>query len=237
MPHDRSVSVIDFELPFITASKGGQDLVWHEVVISMLAMGYVLEAQSLLPICLRHAKPEDVIAPLNILNAIPKGDDAIYTLIRCMMLVDFSEFFASRSLQMFTEMEGFEQLREVVEGTLDPSCPIDGIATPISRSRAYQKLKLFHLNEKETHKSGTPRQAESVTPTNGAQELQAIRAEAEDHEDYMLVIATYEQNGGSLPYNWLERTGMSKEALDCLHPNVKSHLESTANHRTPGHLR
>jgi HEAT repeat protein len=221
MPHDRSVSGIDFELPFVTASKRGQDLIWHEVVISMLAMGYVWEAQSLLPICLRHAQPEDVVAPLNILNAIPKEDDAIYTLIRCTMLVDFSEFFASRSLQMLTEMEGFNQLREVMEDTLDLSCPIDGIATPISRSRAYQKLKLFHFIEKETDRSGTARQEESVTPTNSARELQEIRSEAEDHEDYMLMIATYEQSGDSLPYDWLERIGMSKEALDYLHPNVQ----------------
>lgn len=221
MPRDRRIPGIGFELPFITASKREQDLLWHEIVISMLAMDYVWEAQRLLPICLRHAKPEDGFAPLNILNAIPKKDDAVHTLVRCMMLADFSKFFASRSSQLFAEKEAFEQLREVVEGRLDLSSPIHGIATPISRSRACQKLKLSHFNEKETHKSGTLRQAESVAPTRGTQELQEIRAEAEDHEDYMLVIATYVQNEDSLPYEWLERTGMSKEALDYFHPNVR----------------
>ena len=37
----------------------------------------------------------------------------------------------------------------------------------------------------------------------------------------MLVLATYEQNGDPLPFDWLQKTGTSQEALKYLHPNVR----------------
>jgi hypothetical protein len=222
MPHDRSVSAIDFELPFTTASEGEQNLDWHEVLISMLAVGYVWEAQTLLPICLRHAKSEDGTALLKILDAIPKEDDTVYTLVRCTMLREMSKFLAGQSWQLFTRMELYKQWQEMVEGGLDPSCPMDSMLTPISESRAYQEMELFRLKERtETHKSSFPHEADDTTPFDGAQDLRKIRAEAEVREDYMLVLKTYEQSEDSLPQKWLEKTGISHEALEDLHPNVQ----------------
>jgi hypothetical protein len=222
MPHDRSVSGIDFDLPFTTALEGEQNLGWHDVVTSMLAVGYVWEAQSLLPICLRHAKSEDGTALLKILNAIPREDDTVYKLVRCTMLVEMSKFFASQSWQMFTQMELCKQWQEMVEGGLDPSCPMDSMLTPISKSRAYQEMELFRLKEKtEAHKNTFPHEADDTTPFDGAQDLQKIRAEAENRGDYMFVLTSYEQSEDSLPQEWLERTGTSQEALKYLHPNAE----------------
>jgi hypothetical protein len=184
----------------------------------MLSTGYVCEAQTLLPICLRHARPEDKTALLNILEAIPTGDDSVHTLVRCRMLVELSAFFASQSWQVSEEVKAaYAYWRGRVEGALDSSRLMDSIVAPTSESRAYQEWKLLHLSEEEKRQNGSS-SAKSATSLS---RLEIIRGKAKNHDDYMLELATYEQSEDLLPSAWLQKTGTSKEALEYLHPNAQ----------------
>ena len=215
---ERGKRELQFKLPFRIASNRENDPGCHEVINSMLSMGYVCEAQTLLPICLRHARSEDKTALLDILKAIPTEDDSVHTLVRCRMLVELSSFFASQSWQISEDVKAtYAYWRGRVEGALDSSRLMDSIVAPTSESRAYQEWKLFHLSEEEKRQNSSS----SAKGATSLSRLEIIRAKAKNHDDYMLELATYEQSEDPLPPAWLQRTGTSKEALEYLHPNAQ----------------
>lgn len=105
---------------------------------------------------------------------------------------------------------------------------MDGIGAPISTSRAYQEVKLFYLRAGEqAPKAGSPWQEEDNPYPDVASRLQEIRDEAMEHDDYALVLATYELSDDPIPFDRLLKTGMSGKTWTLLC------LDTLASSRAP----
>jgi hypothetical protein len=101
------------------------------------------------------------------------------------------------------------------------SSAMDGIADPITSSRAYQEFKLLRLRSKMRRQN--PHWGQYNPQISGTSDVwRAARERALENSDYMLFLASYERDVDPLPDHWMNNTGALRDAVAYLHPYASS---------------
>jgi hypothetical protein len=211
-------------LPFETRSPQRSELAWEDAIIALLSSQHLWEAQTLLAIHIRHHGVKAVSKPVDILDAVPRRQDAMYMLAYLTILTLLSKTLSWEKSVTDTHLQYW---KKSLQNKIDPlSRPMDDITDPVTTSRAYQKLLVFQLTTTlKTARSGKgdeePANAESnVDVSEALAGLRDLRFEAVCHKDYLLAMEIYEASGDILPDEYLEATGALKEAIEVLHPDI-----------------
>jgi hypothetical protein len=213
-------------LPFETRSQQRPELAWEDAIIALLSSQHLWEAQTLLAIHIRHHGANAVSKPINILDAVPRGQDAMYMLAYLTILTLLSKTLSWEKSATDTHLQHW---KESHQNNIDPlSRPMDDITDPVTTSRAYQKLMVFQLTTAlALARSGkgeqemTANSASNVEVSEALAGLRDLRFEASCHKDYLLAMEIYEASGDILPDEYLQATGASKEAIELLHPDIR----------------
>jgi hypothetical protein len=212
------------KMPFRLDHMPDQDPTSEGVIIELLKHGHIWEANTLLAIYLRHARPTGLELP-RILDAVPDENDTMYDLVRLTMLVSCSRFLLRQRRQVLMTTNLYNRCEEFVQES--SFFAMDGITDPISSSRAFQDFRLLRL---EVWDLGPP---SNDWERDGTRD---IRERALSNNDYMLILASSEQGADSLGDIWLESTGASREAISRLHPHATlSEEEFHAAKSDPGY--
>jgi len=196
-------------IPFTLGRKFRPDSTWEEAIIALLENGHIWEANTLLAIHLRHARPigSDL---LKIVDAVPDESDTMYDLVRLTMLVLSSRFLLRQSWQVLEKSGVFDRCEDCAQKLRLSSMEV--ITDPISSSRAYQDFRLLSLevgNKRPRRGPGVSWRADDV--------LKSIY----DQGDYMPLLVSREYGVVPVPRDWLKDTGVAEEAIEYLHSRDK----------------
>jgi hypothetical protein len=167
-----------------------------------------------------------VSKPIDILDAVPRRQDAMYMLAYLTILTLLSKTLSWEKSATDTHLQ---QWKESHQNNIDPlSRPMDDITDPVTTSRAYQKLMVFQLTTALAIARGgkgdremTANSASNVDVSEALAGLRDLRFEASCQKDYLLAMEIYEASGDILPDEYLQATGASKEAIELLHPDIR----------------
>ncbi|KAM0710559.1 hypothetical protein Q7P35_002230 [Cladosporium inversicolor] len=213
-------------LPFQTRSQRRPELGWEDAIIALLTSQHLWQAQTLLEIHIRHHGITAVSKPNDILNAVPRKQDAMYTLAYLMILALLSKTLSWEKSVTETHLQHW---KESYENKIDLlSRPMDDITDPVTTSRAYQKFMVLQRTTALAVAKGGNGDQESTanfTSSRDASEalagLRDLRFEASCHEDYLLAMEIYEASGDVLPDEYIQATGASKEAIGLFYPDIR----------------
>jgi len=220
--------------PFKVDCKSDHNPTWEEVIVALLNHDHIWEANTLLAIHLRHARPMESEL-LRILDAVPDGNDTMYDLVRLTMLVLCSRFLLRQSWQVLAKSEVFDRC-EACAQKLHLSA-MDAITDPISSSRAYQDFRLLSL-EVENNRAWDAARIGKLGLVGVARvpwTLNDVQQHAQDQGDYMLLVVSHQQSVTAFPFHRLRDTGAWKGAIAVLHPrNTDWKLELGLTNEDPG---
>jgi hypothetical protein len=212
-------------LPFRTSTQEGAELTWEAAIIALSQSGHVWEAQGLLAIHIGHTNVRALAKPLDILDAVPKKQDTMYSLAYLTML---ALLVKSLSWEKSIIDKQLKLWRSNQKDSDSFSCPMDKITDPITTSRAYQRLTVSRLATTLTMERGrkdneemTAKSVSDITISDAVAGLQDVRYGANGHNDYLLALETFEESHDVLPGTYLEAMGASRQAIELLHPDVK----------------
>jgi len=213
-------------VPFKLSRTSIQDPTWEQVITALLKNGHIWEANTLLAIYLRHARPTEPKL-LRILDAVPHENDTMYDLVRLTMLVSCSRSLLNQGTPFFETTAVYGRCLKTAEDL--QSSAMDGITDPVASSRAYQEFTLLRLELSKTRGDWDQSNSRNFGKSDVSRGIQATRERALENSDHMLFLASYEQDIDSLPDHWMNKTGASREATACLHPcaNVAQRLGKT----------
>jgi len=195
--------------PFKVDCKSDHNPTWEEVIVALLNHDHIWEANTLLAIHLRHARPIESEL-LRILDAVPGENDTMHYLVRLTVLVLCSRFLLRQSWQVLAKSGVFDRC-EACAQKLHLSA-MDVITDPISSSRAYQEFRLLSL-EVENNRTWDAWDAARIGTLGlvGVARvpwtLNDVQQHARDQGDYMLLVVSNQQSVTAFPLRWLHGTG------------------------------
>lgn len=213
-------------LPLRTRPQQRPELAWEDAIIALLTSQHLWEAQTLLTIHIRNNGVQAVSKPIDILDAVPRKQDAMYMLAYLTILALLSKTLSWDKSVTDTHLERWKESHEDKIDLL--SRPMDDITDPVTTSRAYQKLIVFQRTTALAIAKGGSGDQESTTnftfsadASEALAGLRDLRFEASCHKDYLLAMEIYEASGDVLPYEYLQATGASKEAIGLFYPDIR----------------
>jgi hypothetical protein len=221
-PLDDKVKLV---LPFRKKTQEGADLAWEAAIIALSQSGHVWEAQALLAIHIGHNNVRALAKPLDILDAVPKKLDTMYSLAYLTMLALLAKSMSWGKAMIDSQLQRWEAHHD---GPDLLSCAMDKISDPVTTSRAYWKLAVSHPSTiLEITKRGEGNVKDAVTSisdvniSDALERLQDVRNKANSHKDYALILETYGGSSDVLPKEYLHMIGASTETMELLHPEIR----------------
>jgi hypothetical protein len=207
------------ELPLKLGHRSDQNSTWEEIIVALLNCGHIWEANTLLAIHLRHARPTELDL-LRILDAVPDENDTMYDLVRLAMLVGSSRSLFRRSWRTLMASTVFDRCEKCAQKL--HLCAMDGISDPMNSSRAYQDFRLLSLRIQSTRLRNPRRDLPSrLEPWEVQRSSDDVLQSILDQGDYMLLLAGHEQLAYPIPVELLlQYTGGSRVSFAELHPSA-----------------
>lgn len=174
--------------------------------------------------------------PIDILDAVPRRQDAMYMLAYLTILTLISKTLSWEKSTIDTHLKHWKESHQNNIDLL--SRPMDDITDPVTTSRAYQKLMVSQLTTAlAMARSGKEDKEMTAKPTSNVdvlevlESLRDLRFEASCHKDYLLAMEIYEACEDILPDEYIQATGASEKAIELLHPDVRLTSPSSRSER------